>query len=133
MEIVRRAKRILVDEPARLHPNHWSSLEVRLLDYSDEGFRAQCEARVREGDLVTLEVPGIGPTQAQVTWCRDGDLGARFLQPVSLRKAAVKALPPENALARLLVQRAAAHRTNRRDEEEALRREILKGLPVRRG
>ena len=129
---MRKAKRIALDGPARLHPNAWSSLEVRLLDCSAEGFRVECEARVRPGHLVTLEVPGIGPTEARVTWCRDRELGAQFLQPIALDQAELQPAASETRLARLLIQRAAAHRAALRDVEKDLRREIVECLPMRR-
>jgi hypothetical protein len=131
--IVRKVNRTVVDEPTRLHPNAWSSLEVRLLDCSESGFRAECEARVRTGDLVTLEVPGIGPTEAQVSWCRGRELGAQFLQPIPFDRAELKQAPAETVLARLLIQRATAHRSGLRDVERELRRQIIDALPMRRG
>ena len=130
---MRKANRTVLDEPARLHPNEWSSLEVRLLDCSAEGFRAECEARVRVGDLVTLDVPGIGPSKAQVSWCRDRELGARFLDPIPFERAEVRKPDAETVLARLLIQRAAAHRARLRDVERDLRRQIIETLPIRRG
>jgi hypothetical protein len=129
---VRKSERIAVDEPARLHPNGWSSLEVRLLDCSAEGFRAECEARVRIGDEVTLEVPGIGPAAAWVTWLRDHEFGARFQEPVAIERAALKPAGAEAQLARLLVQRAQAHRSGLHECEEALRDRIRDALPVRK-
>ena len=129
---MRKAKRIALDEPARLHPNTWSSIEARLIDFSEAGFRAECEARVRVGFLVTLEIPGIGPAKAQVTWSRGGVFGARFLEAIDPAAAAFKPLEDETVLARLLVERAAAHLSNRRDDEEHLRKRILHALPMRR-
>ena len=129
---MRKAERIFVDEPARLHPNAWSSLEVRLVDCSPEGFRAQCEARVRPGDLVTLELAGIGPVQAQVSWCDGQEFGARFLEAVPAALCGRTRLPEEQVLARLLVQRAAAHRGALREAEAELRQRIVDTLPMRR-
>ena len=130
---MRKANRIVVDEPARFHPNEWSSLEVRLLDCSAEGFRVESEARVRTGSLVTLELPGIGPARAQVSWCRGREIGARFLQPIPIEKAGLTPAKAEKLLARLLVQRAAAQRAALREVERELRRQISETLPMRRG
>jgi hypothetical protein len=130
---VRKANRTVLDEPARLHPNDWSSLEIRLLDCSADGFRVECEARVRVGDLVTLDVPGIGPSKAMVSWCRDREFGARFLEPIPFDRAEVRKADDETVLARLLIQRAAAHRARMRDVELGLRRQIIETLPMRRG
>ena len=129
---MRKANRVVVDEAVRLHPNEWSSLEVRLLDCSEAGFRAECEARVRPGNLVTLELPGIGPARAQVSWCRGREFGARFVETVEFERSELGTPPAETVLARLLVQRAEAHRGNLRDHEEELRRRILDALPMQR-
>jgi hypothetical protein len=69
-------------EPARLRPNDWSSLEVEVLDFSPQGFRASCDAALKIRSYVTLDVPGFGAVPAQVVWCKDGAFGARFLQPI---------------------------------------------------
>ena len=129
---VRGTNRKEVDELVRLHPNEWSSLEVRLLDCSDSGFRAECEARVRPGDLVRLDLPGIGVCPAHVGWCRDRIFGARFVDAIDLDKAELKKASPEVILARLLVQRARAHVANLREEEQELRQQILESLPMRK-
>ena len=130
---MRQSERIAVDAPARLHPNSWSSLEVRLLDCSEAGFRASCDARVRIGDIVTLEIAGAAPARAYVSWRRDGEIGARFIESFPLSSVPLLEAGVETQLARLLVSRAAAHRSNRRDCEQALRERIRKTLPIRRG
>ena len=130
---MRNSERIAVDAPARLHPNSWSSLEVRLLDWSEQGFRASCDARVRVGDIVTLEIAAAAPARAYVSWCRDGEIGARFIEPFPPGSVPLPPAGEEVQLARLLLSRAAAHRSNRRDCEQALRERIRKTLPLRRG
>ena len=129
---MRQSERIAVDAPARLHPNGWSSLEVRLLDCSERGFRASCEARVQVGDIVTLEIAGAAPARAYVSWQRGGEIGARFLEPFPLASVPLPQAGAETQLARLLVSRAAAHRANLRDCEQALRERIRNTLPIRR-
>ena len=129
---MRKSERIAVDETARLRPNGWSSLEVRLLDCSTGGFRAVCEARVRIGDTVTLELPGLAPAKAWVTWCHGKEFGARFAEPFPLDRAGLATAGDEVLLARLLVERAAAHRANLREREERLRERIRQTLPIRR-
>ena len=129
---MREAERIEVDRTARLYPNGWSSVELRLLDCSSGGFRGTCEARVRVGDLVTLELAETGPVRAYVSWTRDGEFGARFLDHFPLEAAGLKPLGGEARLARLLVARAAAHRANLHAREQSLRDEIGRTLPLRR-
>jgi len=129
---VRKAERIIVNEAARLHPNDWSSLEVRLLDCSEGGFRACCQARVGIGDAVTLELPGLDPARARVTWCHGKEFGARFDAPFPLERANLTLAGDDVLLARLLVERAAAHRANLHEREQMLRERIRQALPVRR-
>ena len=131
-DFVRKAERISLDEPARLHPNSWSSIEARLLDCSAEGFRAACEARVRVGSSVRIELPGLGPVEATVSWCRGQEFGACFLQPIDLDKADLRPMTDEMVLSRLLIQRAAAHMSGREGPEQQLRRRIRDALPMRR-
>ncbi len=127
---MRREKRLPLDEPARLHPNDWSSLEVRVLDLSSNGFRAECEARVTVGSCVTLELPGIGSELAYVTWRRGDRFGAKFRQPVSIDRCGWSRLSHQAGLARMLVERAAARSVGQYGAEFELRRKILGALPM---
>jgi hypothetical protein len=129
---VRRIERIEVDETARLKPNEWSSLEVRLVDLSTDGFRARCDAVVLRGSLVKIELPGIGEVEAQVSWRRRGELGARFLAPIDMALCGIAPVPTDRVLARLLVQRAEALSGGRFDQERALRERIRSTLPMRK-
>jgi len=129
---VRRSERIEVDAKTRLKPNDWSSLEVRIVDLSNDGFRAECEATVLRGSLVRVELPGLGEIEAQVTWRRRGELGARFLAPIDLTQADIEPVPSERVLARLLVQRADALGAGRFRQEQQLRERIRAALPIRR-
>ena len=130
---MRKGERKAVDEPVRLHPNAWSSIEVRLIDCSETGFRADSEARVRICDEVTLEVPGIGPAKAYVSWVRGREFGARFVEPIPFERAQLTPAGQEQVLARLLLQRAMAQKSQLWEHEERLRRQIAEGLPLRRG
>lgn len=121
-----------VDEAARLRPNDWSSLEVRLVDLSEHGFRARCDAHLLCGSVVRIDLPGIGETEAQVSWRRGGEIGARFIEPIELGRCTAARVPGEQVLARLLVQRADARSAGRYSHEQALRRRILAALPMRR-
>jgi PilZ domain len=128
---VRRDKRTEVDEAARLHPNDWSSLEVRILDISANGFRAECEARVPVGSSVALEVAGLGRVHAHVSWRRGDRFGAKFDRAIDLSGCAWRPLDGQLILSRLLAERAGAHRDGRLGPELELRRKILSALPVK--
>jgi hypothetical protein len=133
MDSGRRSERLSVDAETRLRPNSWSSLQVKMLDLSASGFRAECEARVKPGGSVSLDVPGIGAVDAQVEWQRGGQFGARFFAPIELNSCQWTFRERQPTLARLLVERAAANRAGRRGAEGQLRREILTALPMRKG
>lgn len=128
---MRREKRTQVDEAARLHPNDWSSIEVRVLDISSSGFRAECDARILVGTAVTLDVAGVGPLRAYVTWRRGDRFGAKFDLPADLTGCTWDAVCDQVVLSRLLVDRALARRTEAFGTELELRRKILENLPVR--
>jgi len=128
---VRREKRTQVDEPARLHPNGWSSLEVRVLDISGSGFRADCEARVLVASPIELEIAGVGRVRAHVTWRRGNRFGAKFDEPVDLSACTWPALCDQIVLSRMLVERAEARESGAFGVELELRRKILQNLPVK--
>jgi len=130
---VRRAERVALDQSARLRPNSWSSLEIRMIDLSELGFRAGCEARLQCGGSVTLDVPGLGPVDAQVEWQRGGEFGARFFQPIDLDGCEWAIGGEQRTLAHLLVERAAARGGGRLGADQQLRRQILAALPMRKG
>jgi hypothetical protein len=119
-----------VDEAARLHPNSWSSLEVRVLDLSANGFRAECEARVTLGSAVTLEVPGVGQVNAHVTWRRGDRFGAKFDAPADVAQCDWAPICEQKVLSRMLIERAEARETGQFGHELELRRKILANLPV---
>jgi hypothetical protein len=129
----RRAQRVSLDEAARLRPNDWSSLEVRMIDISETGFRASCDARLQRGGLVTLEVQGIGSVEAQVEWQRDDTFGARFIGPIDIESCSWTPTERESVLAQLLIDRAAARRAGRLNAERGLRQRILTTLPMKSG
>jgi hypothetical protein len=128
-----REQRLVLDEAARLAPNDWSSVEIRILELTASGFRAASDVTLREGALVTLEIPGLGPAAAFVSWRRAGQFAAAFAEPIDLAGAGFTPLNREIVLARLLGERAAAHAAGKSEEERGLRRRILRALPVRTG
>lgn len=129
---MRRNERMAVDGTARLRPNSWSSMEVRLIDLSETGFRARCDAMMLAGSAIWIELPGIGEVEAQVSWRRKGEIGARFIVPIDLDKCGIEPMPSEAVLARLLVQRADARGAGHFRQEMQLRKQILGTLPMRR-
>jgi hypothetical protein len=132
-DLARRAERVALDESTRLKPNSWSSLEIHMLDLSALGFRARCDARLRRGGAVTLEIPGIGAVEAQVEWQRGDEFGARFFTEIELDHCDWALGQRDHPLAQLLVQRAQAAAAGRGGAEAHIRRRILEALPMRKG
>ncbi len=126
-----RQRRLALDESARFAPNDWSSVEIRLLECTETGFRAAADLHLRVGAWVNVELPSVGWVRACVTWRRAGEFAATFAEPIDLARINCLSLNREAVLARLLGERAAAHAAGRHAEERALRGEILRGLPFR--
>ena len=80
----RRHPRYPLFERARLRPNDWSTVQVGLRDISCRGFRAECDANLRIGGYIMLEIHGIGQVEAKVMWRRNDEIGAEFSRPISL-------------------------------------------------
>jgi hypothetical protein len=81
----RRHPRYPLFERARLRPNDWSTVQVGLRDISSGGFRAECDANLKIGGYVILEVTGIGEVEAKVMWRRNAEIGAEFARPIGLQ------------------------------------------------
>jgi hypothetical protein len=82
----RRDVRTPVAGCTQLRHQSWYSVEVRICDMSTGGFMAECPESVRIGSYVSLDVPGIGPVDAQVRWQLGGKMGGMFLDPISLSR-----------------------------------------------
>ena len=123
--------RLALDEPARLAPNDWSNVEIRMLECTAAGFRASCDLQIKRCSIVTLDVPGIGSVRAYVTWRRSDQFAATFFEPIDLSKARFMPLNGEIMLARLLRERARAHADGRNEEERDLRGRIRQILPMK--
>jgi hypothetical protein len=97
----RRMARVAVsDVEAKLAPQDLYNVEIRVQNVSSAGFMAECAAPVRIGSYVSLDIPGIGPVQAQVRWQIGLRMGGMFLDPISLGRCewtAQKAEPAETA------------------------------------
>ena len=114
----RRYPRYPLYERTRLRPNDWSTVQVELRDISSHGFRAECDANLKIGGYVILEVHGIGQVEARIVWRRDAEVGAQFARPISLDFCAWVREPvasarqeirevPADSLLELLARRAA--------------------------
>ncbi len=83
----RRTPRVAIaDGRASMSPQDLYKVEVRVRDMSTAGFMAECAAPVRIGSYVSLDIPGIGPVDAQVRWQIGARMGGMFLDPISLAR-----------------------------------------------
>ena len=82
----RRAARTPVERATQLSQSGLYEVEVKIRDVSTSGFMAECAEPVRIGSHVSLEVPGIGPVNAQVRWQLGARMGGMFLDPISLNR-----------------------------------------------
>ncbi|HEX8527697.1 PilZ domain-containing protein [Allosphingosinicella sp.] len=82
----RESERLSVDGSTQLRHADWYSVEVKVRDVSTSGFMAECADAVEIGSHVSLDVPGIGPVQAQVRWQIGRRMGGMFLDPISLTR-----------------------------------------------
>jgi hypothetical protein len=94
----RRAKRTALDAAQAICRTSWYSIEVKICDVSQCGFKAECADSLQIGSFVELEVPGIGSVQAQVRWQIGHRMGGMFLDPITLNRCewvAERTGPPE--------------------------------------
>ena len=98
--VERRASRTELASQTHMRRQNWYSIEVKICDLSQCGFKAECADSVQIGSYVSLDVPGIGPVHAQVRWQIGQKMGGMFLDPISLNRCewtAVKTSPPADA------------------------------------
>jgi hypothetical protein len=94
----RQSERTAVTSVARI-ASSWYSVEVRICDVSQCGFKAECPEPLQIGSFVSLDVPGIGEVNAQVRWQIGFRMGGMFLDPISLNRCewtATKTNPPRS-------------------------------------
>jgi hypothetical protein len=82
----RRAGRVAVEGKASLTEPNFYNVEVKVQNVSSAGFMAECAEPIRIGSYVSLDIPGIGPVEAQVRWQIGVKMGGMFLDPISLSR-----------------------------------------------
>ncbi len=80
----RRSVRQKAGGESELSRENLYKVEVNVRDVSSCGFMAECSQPVQIGSYVTLDVPGVGPVNAQVRWQIGVRMGGMFLDPISL-------------------------------------------------
>ncbi|MGQ0559883.1 MAG: hypothetical protein ACT4OE_09935 [Sphingosinicella sp.] len=94
----RRVRRHPIEETSKLRAPQLFQIEVKVRNVSACGFMAECTSPVQIGSYVSLDIPGIGPVQAQVRWQLGGSMGGMFLDPISLTRCEWQGCPAEPPL-----------------------------------
>ena len=75
----RSEPRDAVHHRTRAHHADGRLLPLVIVNTSAGGMMARCEARVEQGDRLRIDLPVVGPVQAEVRWALGGRVGCRFV------------------------------------------------------
>jgi hypothetical protein len=78
----RQQQRVPIAIPALLRDRHSNKYNVRLLDLSVTGFRAEAHYAIDAGQIVWLVIPGMQGLEATVAWRHGLEIGCSFRQPL---------------------------------------------------
>jgi hypothetical protein len=79
---MRRALRKAVRLTGQLRDRGSTKFSIDVIDLSTTGFRAETTARLHEGALVWLTLPGMAGLEAKVAWIDHLQCGCSFTQPL---------------------------------------------------
>lgn len=60
------------------------SVPMQIVDISAGGFMARTEVDLQPGDRLTVRLPGLGETHADVRWALGGRVGCQFVRMIEL-------------------------------------------------
>ena len=63
---------------AVVHRDDGTSINVTLVDFSEEGCRIDSDEHFRIGERLEIDLPKLGRMKAQIRWSLPGSAGARF-------------------------------------------------------
>lgn len=78
----RRQPRLPVVMRARMRNRTAAKFDIRVLDMSVSGFRAEAHYGLDVGDHVWITLPGLQGLEANIAWRRKDVIGGRFSQPL---------------------------------------------------
>lgn len=89
----RRHKRAPVEIDGDLRMPAIADFIAHILNFSTDGFLAECDAPFAPGSRLRLTLAGIGIFDTRVVWQRSGQLGCAFASPISenFRQAILRA------------------------------------------
>lgn len=79
----RRKARHSVSDTGQLSICGFHGMDVSICDLSETGFRARTRQHIPPGSYIRLKMPGLGTAIGTIAWCRNGEVGGEFLNPVS--------------------------------------------------
>jgi hypothetical protein len=79
-----REARVTLNCDALLTEDDGCTVEVKILDVSQDGFRLQSVEELEVGSEVQLHVHKLPPVRAQIRWTCGHQAGGLFLDPVAL-------------------------------------------------
>jgi hypothetical protein len=80
----RRAPRLPVELDVKMRELGASGVEARVLNISEQGFKAESDGHFEVGSRIWLILPGRDRASAIVKWTAGDKLGAEFAEPISL-------------------------------------------------
>lgn len=78
----RRAERRVVNLAASLREPGAAIIDAEVLNLSTDGYMAQCDLPLEQGQVVYLKLPGIEALKSRVVWVEDGKAGFEFSTPI---------------------------------------------------
>lgn len=60
-----------------------ASLALLVVNISEDGLMARCEAVLQPGDVISIDLPDIGRMDAQIRWALGGRIGCQFEQRIA--------------------------------------------------
>ena len=88
----RGAERIIAQGRFGIEIDDGTFLDGDVRDISTLGLKASCSHTLAIGSFITVDLPGIGPVEAEVKWQLAGDFGAMFVDPIDLADCAWEAV-----------------------------------------
>ena len=82
----RGAERFEVEGRVTIRTADYRTIEVEVRDISSLGLKAAVPEPLPIASFVKIDVPGIGPVEAEVKWSFSGHFGAMFATPIDLRR-----------------------------------------------
>ncbi len=74
--------RVSIEVAARLRDRLSNKYDVRILDLSVSGFRAEAHYALEPGAIVWLTIPGMQGLEATIAWRRNAVIGCHFRSPL---------------------------------------------------